>query len=197
MKRINRFLVFFTPFIIIGIIIIIFIIFSNIQYGDAKCLENSKNIILILFGIMVSLIPINFYYVSSSKIEYETFTNCNRRFDEINEDLNDILEEFIDFEEKFEIENYKKEQKKSYNIILNYLDLCAEEYYLYKHQGIVSNTVWKHWFNGIKYYFDYNEGKNIFYYVLKKEKGKNERNKDSYYGFLEYYEKMKTKGKSF
>ena len=94
----------------------------------------------------------------------------------------------------------KKENRRSYDIILDYLDLCAEEYFLYRHQGIVPNRVWDHWYIGMKYYFNDNGEKNIFYKVLKDEieKGKKEKNrkyKNSYYGFLEYYENMKTKGK--
>jgi hypothetical protein len=80
-----------------------------------------------------------------------------------------------------------KDKKTAKQYILHYLDLCSEEFYLYKYSGIVTRKVWKHWFRGMESYF---KEKNIFQEVLKKEIKKytnTEGNiEDSYYGFLRF-----------
>jgi hypothetical protein len=140
-----------------------------------------KDMIIGLATILLALIPFNYYFSSVASLEFKSFTKCNRRFDEINELLDLVHNNHSkkSGEDKLtEVINYNGNIKTNKQIILDYLDLCAEEYYLYKYSGIISNKIWKHWLNGMLYYF---EKEGIFYKVLADEKGK-----DSYYQFIEY-----------
>jgi hypothetical protein len=132
---------------------------------------------------LIALIPFNYYYTSSTAIEFKSFTKCNRRFDEMNELLNlidlnnskknnnEILDKMIERNGNIKTVN---------QIILDYLDLCAEEYYLYKYSGIISRKVWEHWLNGMLYYFVKGD---IFHQVILKERKLRE---NSYYGFIKF-----------
>lgn len=166
---------YIVPLLIILIILYIIYLIFNINSSEPK------DMIIGLATILLALIPFNYYFSSIASLEFKSFTKCNRRFDEINELLNlvhnnqfknsgqDILNEVI---------NYNGNKKTNEQIILDYLDLCAEEYYLYKYSGIISNKVWNHWLIGMLYYF---EKEGVFYKVLSDEK-----DKDSYYNFIKY-----------
>jgi hypothetical protein len=73
------------------------------------------------------------------------------------------------------------------SIIMDYINLCAEEFYYFETKKVIEKLIWDNWFNGMEFYFSdarFNE-------ILKNEKS-DKYNNSSYYGFLEsqYYEKL-------
>lgn len=121
-----------------------------------------------LVGSIISSI----YFVEKQKLEQmvlfkELFTEFNRRYDALNEGLNQILDE----------DQEKGLSKDQINLLYDYFNLCGEEYLFYK-QGFIYPEVWKAWCNGMKVF-----GKN----KRIRELWQKEAQTDSYYGlkFLE------------
>ena len=95
------------------------------------------------------------------KLFKELFIEFNQRYDELNNELADIPPEF----KKVEEEKRKK--------IVDYFNLCAEEY-LWRSRGHIPDEVWSAWKRGMKQYFD----KEPF-----KELWEGDQGAENYYGF--------------
>jgi hypothetical protein len=121
-------------------------------------------LIITLVGSIISSI----YFVEKQKLEQlrlfkELFAEFNKRYDGLNEKLNQIL-----------IEDQRNElTPEQINILYDYFNLCSEEYLYYK-EGFIYPEVWKAWCNGIKVF-----GNNRRISELWRE----EARADSYYGF--------------
>ena len=115
-----------------------------------------------LVGSIISSI----YFVEKQKLEQmdlfkDLFAEFNRRYDGLNERLNQIL-----------TENQEKElSKEQIDLLYDYFNLCGEEYLFYK-QGFIYSEVWKAWCNGMKVF-----GKN----KRIRELWQKEAQTDSYY----------------
>ena len=112
--------------------------------------------------------------LQEEKIKHDFFKYFNDRYDKLNNDLNRIC--FLP------AENVSKEDE---SIIMDYLNLCSEEFYYYskgknRNISIIEEEVFKNWCNGMKYYFS----KDNFKKILEEEM-KDENNKESYYNFLQ------------
>jgi hypothetical protein len=95
------------------------------------------SVMVALLGTGLSAI----YFVQRQRMEElklfrEIFAECNDRYDQLNERLNDILQ--VE-------EDLKPEQVQT---LMDYFNLCGEEY-LYYQQGYLFPEVWQAWFNGI------------------------------------------------
>jgi hypothetical protein len=123
-------------------------------------------------GVILSSI----YFIQKQKLEElrlfsNLFDDFNSRYDALNEDL----ESFINDEE---VQTLTKEELKNkpkyYDTLIDYFNLCAEEYFYYS-EGYIYPEVWDSWKNGMKYYCDESS--------ILEELWKEELKQDSYYGF--------------
>lgn len=122
----------------------------------------SSDIIIILvsiFGVIISLL-------SFQKSRFEVFNEFNKKYDELNEDLNLIRSN-----------KEPKQGKIKEEVINDYLILCSEEFH-WRWRFQISYKVWKNWRNGIEYFFQ-NEN---FHETIRTEYNKS---KNSYYGFFD------------
>lgn len=104
------------------------------------------------------------YWMDSDLMFKSLFKEFNERFDALNENLNNIVAD----------QTVKGEKTKN-QIIQDYLNLCAEEYYWFS-KGRIPDPVWNSWLKGIKTYLLVPEIKNLFKSELQYE--------SSYYGFF-------------
>ena len=124
--------------------------------------KHNTALVLTLFGTVLSLI----YFLQKQRLEElklfrEIFADCNKRYDELNDDLNAIVrgpqdEELTDCQ---------------LGQLMDYFNLCGEEY-LYYSQGYLYPEVWNAWHNGMKFYLENSRIAGVW----------SKENKDSYYG---------------
>lgn len=124
---------------------------------------------VIATGISLSL-GFRQYKTEDDKIFKELFTEFNKKYDEkFNNSLEDIVNNYVSNKEYKLNPNQEK-------LIIDYLNLCAEEY-LWKTKNRISDKVWNSWENGMIYYLN----NPLINNVVVREKGQ----KDSYYGLFE------------
>ena len=119
-------------------------------------LENPQVVVTLIIGI-VGLI-ITWWYnnnnlkIANQKMEKELFNEFNGRYDKLNDHLKSIDENTTVTDLK--IEKYQVDGKlKTLEVILiDYFNLCAEEYYWRKKKRI-SKKIWLSWEAGMKHYF--------------------------------------------
>lgn len=95
-----------------------------------------------LLGTFLSLL----YFLQKQRLEEmklfrEIFAECNGRYDKMNERLN-VIADALDNQSL---------QSEELAILSDYFNLCGEEY-LYYRQGYIFPSVWKAWYNGMKYF---------------------------------------------
>jgi hypothetical protein len=95
-----------------------------------------------LLGMLLSLL----YFLQKQRLEEmklfrEIFTECNKRYDEMNEGLNAIVDGPED----------QPLLPKEHGLLNDYFNLCGEEY-LYYTEGYIFPSVWQAWHNGMKYF---------------------------------------------
>jgi hypothetical protein len=95
----------------------------------------------------------------------ELFTEFNLRYNNMNDSLTEIIRKLKN--------NKKNLSHKDYKILIDYINLCAEEY-LYYSAGYIDENVWNTWLEGMKYYFNYPDIRKILI---------NELETNNYYGF--------------
>ena len=113
--------------------------------------------------------------LQNERIKHDFFKYFNERYDKLNNELNRI----------YYLPEGKISKEVDEPIIMDYLNLCSEEFYYYS-KGIKSNIsiiegeVFNNWCKGMKHYFlnpNFNK-------ILIKEM-EDENNKESYYNFLQ------------
>jgi hypothetical protein len=117
---------------------------------------------------LVASIISSIYFVEKQrpeKMEFfiKLFTECNKRYDDLNEKLNEMVQE----------DPQNGLSSEQMDLLYNYFNLCAEEYLFYK-EGFIYPEVWKSWCNGMKVFFGNKRIKEIW---QREERG------GSYYGF--------------
>jgi len=101
-----------------------------------------------LFGILITIIFNNFNRkLSKDKMNKELFTEFNARYDKLNDSLNKIVYEYK------KIEDIEKNPELK-NDLIDYFNLCAEEYYWYKKERIDS-LVWEAWSDGMNDWYEH------------------------------------------
>ena len=108
------------------------------------------------------------YFVQKQKVEEirffkELFTECNERYDQMNERLNRI----------FNGDSSKNLTEEEKNYLYDYFNLGGEEYLYYK-QGYIIPEAWEAWKNGMCYFYRNERIRNIW---------QKELDDNSYYGF--------------
>jgi hypothetical protein len=108
-----------------------------------------STIILGSVGVVLTI-----YYSHHSKqiardiMMKELFTEFNRRYDELNDDLQFIHDHYRTTEELQKAENYAYLK----NRIIDFFNICAEEYFWYQKDRIDKN-VWMSWNAGMKFWY--------------------------------------------
>jgi hypothetical protein len=97
---------------------LILIIYPSI-WPKGKEFEAAIGSLVLYFGILYNVLT---YKISADKFSKELFNEFNARFDNMNEDLNKIIQS-----NSFTTKGMLPKEK-----IIDYLNLCAEEYYWYK-----------------------------------------------------------------
>ena len=108
-----------------------------------------------------------------SRSERELFESFNKRFDILNDVLNDISVS-KPLSELTEVERHA---------VQDYLNLCSEEYLWYRRK-LIGAEIWESWLAGTKYYLGFKAIAELF------EREKNIAI-DSYYGFFEMLNRVK------
>jgi hypothetical protein len=156
-------------------IMVINVISLTIGVSLYFCFKESVEILgaVIATGISLSL-GIRQYKTENDKIFKELFTEFNSKYDrKFNNELETIVENYR------QNEDYKLTQEQG-KLIIDYLNLCAEEY-LWKTKDRIPDEVWKSWENGMIYYLN----NPLINEIFIREKGQ----KDSYYGLYAKIEK--------
>ena len=78
--------------------------------------------------------------LAETALFYQLFTNFNARYDKINGELAGLL-------------NKRDLSAEDRNFIVDYFNLCAEEYLFYQ-QGYIPSTVWRSWCRGMAWYLN-------------------------------------------
>lgn len=141
-------------------ILFAFVIFFLLTLPSSKYVP----IIAVASGLITLYMGLIKYWVDTDSIFKSLFESFNLRFDNLNENLNRI------------IEGKDTKRKIKTEVIQDYLNLCAEEYFWYR-KGRIPKTVWNSWLQGIDYYVENDDIKALFTDQLNQ--------KDSYYGFLD------------
>ena len=107
-----------------------------------------------------------FYFIQKQKLDemrlhHELFKDFNARYDGLNDKLIKITKGLA-----------KEIPHEDYSAIIDYFNLCGEEYFYYS-RGYIDPIVWKAWRKGMH---EYSENPNI------KQVWKEEKDKGSYYG---------------
>jgi hypothetical protein len=87
--------------------------------------------------------------ISNDALFHNLFRDFNTRYSALNASLKKL-------EELSKNAEYTKDALKTnivlYDKVIDYLNLCAEEYYWYK-QGRVNSAVWNAWYHGMNYWY--------------------------------------------
>lgn len=110
-------------------------------------------------------------YRENDKLLKELYTEFNKRYDKLNNNLSSIVKP-VDEENK--MENLSITDK---GIIIDFFNLCAEEYFWYQ-KGRIDNKIWKSWKAGMNYWYNH---KNPIIRKLWDEET------NDYSGLLSYY----------
>jgi len=116
----------------------VLVLISLFVFAILVLLKEQTATIATAIGAILSLV----YFIQKQKLEElkifrEIFKECNSRYDSMNEDLAVISKKHPD-------EVAQKEKM----IVIDYLNLCGEEYLYYK-QGIIEPSEWQAWNNGM------------------------------------------------
>lgn len=136
-------------------------ILSNLRVKDKIEIEVFIGILASIITLFISLVS---YYQTNDKFFRELFTAFNERYDK----LNNFLEK-IEGNENLEPDERQK--------IIDYLNLCAEEYMWVK-RGRIPFHIWKSWMKGIEVHFL----KPNINAIVKNQRA---QWKSSYYGFMD------------
>lgn len=144
-------------------LVIVLVIVSSLQWfeiiNDSEFLGVIVSVITIYFGILK-------YRIENDRVFKNLFDSFNKRY---TSDFNDFLMTVQDKKE------YKLD-KKEINIVVDYLNLCSEEY-LWSERGRIPKKIWKAWRSGILVNLSIDQIREVYNNEMKTEDGKK-----SYYG---------------
>lgn len=90
--------------------------------------------------------------LQKDQFEKELFEKFNSKYDKLNEVLNDLVSQGHIIE-GYETNTIKEKFTLQYNTLMDYFNLCSEQYFWYK-KGRVSKDLWKAWYTGMNYYYN-------------------------------------------
>lgn len=110
----------------------------------------------------VLTVTLGFFYfvqqqkVAETKLFFELFSKFNERYDRMNDRLTWLAEcEF-------------SARRKDRDLVVDYFNLCAEEYHFYQ-QGFIHPMVWQSWCRGMLWYLRRHPFKDIWNEEVKSE----------------------------
>lgn len=92
--------------------------------------------------------------LANSQIFKELFHDFNSRYNELNGELSKIATSMKNID--FQISESERA------IIIDYFNLCAEEFYWFYYKKRVCDVIWNSWKNGMRYYYELNGIKKIW-----------------------------------
>jgi len=101
--------------------------------------------------------------LANDRMLKELFTEFNMRYDRFNDSLNEAKELLFNWLNN--IQEKDQEKMRLYSAIIDFFNLCAEEYYWHK-KGRLEDLIWKSWSNGMNDIFD---GSQLIQSIWKKE----------------------------
>jgi len=117
--------------------------------------ENPQVVVTLILGVTTLFVTFWFNTVnlkiSRQKMEKDLFSEFNKRYDDLNDSLTKL--EGIETIEELKATPSKIENKTMYIVLIDYFNLCAEQYY-WKKQKKFSTQIWSAWQNGMQFYFD-------------------------------------------
>jgi hypothetical protein len=126
------------------VIVIIAFLLTSLAAGFLYVRGVDWRISLPVIGGLVSFMYfIQKHQLDEARLFKDLFVEFNRRYDDLNGKLNDILRENTD---SMILSPPEK------NTIYDYFNLCAEEYLFFR-KGYIYPEVWDDWLNGMKIYF--------------------------------------------
>ncbi len=127
----------------IGIYILIF--FMTYSYWNHYCFELSDFFVSIL-SIEAVLISYSQNKHNRDQMEIKLFLDFNEKYNRLNDRLECISKNAINTNETAILNQSDKA------IIVDYINLCCEQYYCYRVKKLIPNHVWKFWHSGIMYW---------------------------------------------
>lgn len=122
---------------------------------DAATLEIIKTLtpaFLGLVGLVITFIfSISNRKLNHQKMEKELFSEFNRRYDTFNDSLN-LLDSLTTLDE-LKSTCSLIDNKNMHHLLIDYFNLCAEEYYWYRRKRI-NKLLWSSWNSGMMYYYN-------------------------------------------
>lgn len=160
-KRKFEWLLIITSILFIVVLVLIFL------------LENLRTqLIATLAAIATFYLSLNKHWLDSDAIFHTLFDSFNERFNKLNDNLNIIRENSLaELPGPYQL----NDNKTANQVIQDYLNLCAEEYFWYQ-KGRIEKEIWESWKEGIRYYL---EAPMVYNYF----KGQEAEDK-AYYGFF-------------
>ena len=158
----------FKKYLDLYIIILASVFGIFIFYSSGKKLEFP----IAVFGVGISIaFSLRQYRIENDKMFKELFIMYNEKYDtKFNNCLNEIDKE-VSKDSSYKLSEIQKP------IIIDYLNLCAEEYLWYR-KGRIDTLAWNSWERGMKYYLNIS--------AIKKVIQNEQKQKDSYYGIFDY-----------
>ncbi len=168
------------------IIIAIILSLTLIKMAHGHRLDNcilgkEDNLLTTIGGIIAFSMGIIWKIREETRIEKNLFDTFNNRYDtRFNDHLNNFRKKENDLnkakgtnEDRVGLTLAENEE----NLVIDYLNMCAEEYLWYK-KGLISEDIWRAWLNGMK--------SNVYGIICVKKIWETEKEttntKESYYG---------------
>lgn len=141
-------------------------------------IENPQVVVTLIIGIVGLIITWwfnqNNLKIANQKMEKELFNEFNGRYDELNDYLK-IIRDDLSKNKDMTLDEFRKVtfeikegEKKTFEVVLiDYFNLCAEEYYWRKRKRI-SKKIWHSWQAGMKSYFELDIIKTLWDDEIKK-----------------------------
>lgn len=119
-------------------------------------INNPQVVVTLIIGFFTLIITWwfnqNNLKISKQKMEKDLFKEFNERYDNLNDDLNK-LNTIKNLEELKEIKSIDNVNKTLYNVLIDYFNLCSEQYYWYKKKRI-PQQIWDSWYSGMMFYYN-------------------------------------------
>lgn len=115
------------------------------SYWDLISFELSDFFLSIL-SIEAILISYAHNNNNRAQMEIQLFLDFNEKYNRLNDRLECISKNGLNSKETITLNKSDKA------IIVDYINLCCEQYYCYRVKKLIPNSVWKFWHTGIMYW---------------------------------------------
>lgn len=100
----------------------------------------------------------------NDKMMKELFNEFNLRYDNLNKELIEIVERYHN-QTEFNLTSQER------NVLSDYFNLCAEEYFWYK-KGRIEPKLWLSWNAGMNYWYNHKVIQDLWQEEIKSKNGK-------------------------